>query len=251
VSGATVCVSLVILAGCGGNLGAPESASDQGDTFIELWRIFFIGAVLVSVLIWALVIIAVVRFRRRRGSEEGTYPSQRQYNIPWEIGYTVVPLVIVAVLFGLTLVGQERFTELTDDPAVEVEVVGFQWQWQFRYVDDGITVNGTDDTDPVLVVPAGETVRFQLVAEDVNHSFWVPAFLEKRDLIPQVDNTIDVTMKEPGEWKGRCAEYCGLDHWKMVFTLRAVPRADYDAWVAAMQDLPQPVLAPDAPEAGS
>jgi cytochrome c oxidase subunit II len=243
--GLVAVLAIVSATSCSDRFGAPSSATEQGDTFIDLWRIFFLGALVVTALIWVLVALSVIRFRRRSTDE----PSQRQYNIPWEIGYTIVPLVIVAILFGLTLVGQDRFVALADDPEVEVEVVGFQWQWQFRYAGEDIAVTGTEQATPVLVVPVGETVRFRLVAEDVNHSFWVPEFLQKRDLIPQVDNEVDVVVKQPGRWRGRCAEYCGLDHWRMVFDVQAVPRDQYDDWVSSMQSLDQPVLAENAPEA--
>lgn len=245
---ALVAVLLAVATACGDNF-APESASDQGDNFTDMWRIFLAGAAVVAGLIYVLVAISVVRFRRRRHDDE--VPSQRQYNIPWEIGYTIAPLIVVAVLFGMTLVTQDRVVSLSDDPDVTVEVVGFQWQWQFRYPESNIAVNGVDGAAPVLVVPAGATIRFKLVTNDVVHSFWVPSFLEKRDLIPEIDNEIDVTVKEPGEWKGRCAEFCGLDHWRMFFTVKAVPQEDYDRWVSAMQQLPQPVISSEAPEAGA
>jgi cytochrome c oxidase subunit 2 len=247
--GSFVLLGVAVLTGCSENFGAPESASEQGSSFTDMWRVFLIGAVIVAGLIYVLVAISVIRFRRRRNDDE--IPGQRQYNIPLEIGYTIAPLVVVAVLFGMTLVSQENFTELSDDPDVTVEVVGFQWQWQFRYPESNIAVSGANDAPPVLVVPAGSTIRFELMADDVVHSFWVPAFLEKRDLIPEVDNAIDVTVREPGEWKGRCAEFCGLDHWQMIFTVKAVPADEFDAWVAEMQQLPQPVVSSDAPEAGA
>jgi cytochrome c oxidase subunit 2 len=103
-------------------------------------------------------------------------------------------------------------------------------------------VNGTQDQRPVLVLPVGRTVRFELEAADVIHSFWVPEFLTKKDLIPGVDNAIDVDVVEAGEWVGRCAEYCGFDHWRMTFDVRAVPADEYDAWVAEARAAPQPIL---------
>ncbi len=221
------------------DFGLPDAVTTQGqDNMVWLWRVFLIGAVAVSALIWILVIISVVRFRRR--SDE--IPSQKQYNIPWEIGYTIAPLVVVAILFGLTVYAQNGFTSLSAHPAVTVEVEGFQWQWQFRYPDDGVTVTGTDQANAALVLPVGETIRFHLVSDDVNHSFWVPQFLEKRDLIPGVNNEIDVTITQPGEWTGRCAEYCGLDHWEMKFDVIAVPREQYTAWINQARLLPQPVI---------
>src|ERR671917_448711 len=111
-------------------------------------------------------------------------------------------VVLLAVLFGFTVATQERVTGLEEDPDLEVEVIGFQWSWEFRYRDEGVVVESTGEGDPVLVLPVGATVRFDLVAEDVNHSFWVPEFLEKRDLIPRVDNSIDLEVTREGEWTG-------------------------------------------------
>jgi cytochrome c oxidase subunit 2 len=126
---------------------------------------------------------------------------------------------------------EAEVTRLSDDPDVVVDVIGFQWQWQFKYPDHDIVVQGTPDGPPTMVVPVGSTVRLRLHANDVIHSFWVPEFLEKRDLIPEIDNQIDVDVTKEGTWQGRCAEYCGLDHWRMYFGVKAVPRDEFDEWV--------------------
>ncbi len=213
--------------------GAPDSASEEGDHVLSLWSGFFVAAVAVALLVWVLVIVALVRGRRRDGDDE--IPSQRAYNIPLEIAYTVVPIIIVAVLFAFSVRTEEKVTRVVADPAVRVEVIGFQWGWQFRYVDDGFTVDAPPGELPELVLPVGVSSNLQLVSTDVIHSFWVPDFLSKRDLIPGVDNEITVTPTRPGSFDGRCAEFCGLDHWRMAFEVRVVPEAEYDAWVAEQQ----------------
>jgi cytochrome c oxidase subunit II len=229
----------IVLAGCSSRGGAPKGVTEQSDNFSRLWTIFLVGAALVAGLIWILVLVSIVRFRRRSDDE---MPSQKQYNIPAEIAYLAVPILIVAFLFGITVVATDGFTSLKDKPDLTVDVVGFQWQWQFEYPDQHIVLNGGQDGNPTLVLPVGETIRFNLSSNDVNHSFWVPEFLEKRDLIPGVDNSIEVKITEPGEWTGRCAEYCGLDHWKMTFTVKAIPQDEFDQWVAETAAKPQPVL---------
>jgi cytochrome c oxidase subunit 2 len=222
-----------------GDFGLPEAVTEQGqDNMVWLWRIFLLGAFAVAGLIWVLVITSVIRFRRRNDE----IPNQRQYNIPFEIGYTIAPLIVVGVLFGLTVYAQDGFTSLSGEPDLEVEVEGFQWQWRFTYRDEGVAINGSEQAPAPMVLPVGRTIRFHLVSNDVNHSFWVPEFLEKRDLIPGVDNQIDVTITQPGEWTGRCAEYCGLDHWKMTFDVIAVPADQYDAWLTDAQSRPQPLV---------
>jgi cytochrome c oxidase subunit 2 len=234
-------VLAVVAGGCASSFGAPEPVSEQGDAMTDTWRVFLIGAVLVAGLVWGLVIWSVLRYRRR-GADDTHIPPQRQYNIPLEAVYTIAPILIVAVLFAITIVNVERLDAGSADPDVTVEVVGFQWSWQFRYADDGIVVNGTEDARPVLMLPVGRTVRFELRTADVIHSFWVPEFLTKKDLIPRVDNAIDVHITEAGEWTGRCAEYCGFDHWKMAFDVRAVPADEYDRWVEDASRAPQPIL---------
>jgi cytochrome c oxidase subunit II len=228
----------VLLAGCSSNFGFPDPITSQGEHTLRLWRIFFVIAALVVALIWGLVAWSVIRYRRRSDA----IPDQRQTMVKLEIFYTAVPLLLVGVLFALTLSVNDKLTALDAHPDLRVEVVGFQWQWQFTYPDDGVTVSGTPDQPAELVLPVGRTVRFRLKARDVIHSFWVPEFLEKRDLIPGIDNQIDVYVKEPGTWVGRCAEYCGLSHWQMSFTLRAMPPADYERWLAGAKALPQPVV---------
>ncbi len=222
-------VAVVLLDGCsrGFRFGAPEPVSSQGQDFLDLWRGFHWVAAAVGVLIWGLVVYSVIRFRRR-GDD---LPRQSPYNIPMEVLYTVTPLVVVAVLFGFTVATQQRVTAVSADPDVVVDVTGFQWSWQFAYPEEGVTVRSDGVEPPRMVLPVGANVRFRLKANDVVHSFWVPRFLVKRDLIPGVDNQFDVKVTEEGEWVGRCAEFCGLDHYQMNFSVAGVPAAQYRQWL--------------------
>ncbi len=233
-------VPAIVLATACGNLGAPEGVTRQGQGFTTLWRVFLLLAIAVAALIWVLVAWSIIRYRRRRRPD---MPSQRQYNIPLEVTYLTIPLLLVGALFAITVVATEDFTNVSDDPDVVVEVQGFQWQWQFSYPEEGIVLSGSDQAGPTLVLPVDQTVRLKLFSHDVNHSFWVPEFLEKRDLIPGVDNEIDIHLTETGEWVGRCAEYCGLDHWLMTFSVRGVTADEYDDWVTETAAQPQPVVA--------
>ena len=229
-------VLAALLAGCSSTLGAPEAVTEQGDEFVTLWKGFLITAAMIGLLVYGLIIYAALRFRRRKGDDPTEVPPQYQYQVPLEVVYTVVPVLIVAVLFAVTVVSENRITRNDPDPALTVEVIGFQWQWQFNYLDPSsgetvATVSGSAETTPELVLPVGRNVRFDLVANDVIHSFWVPEFLEKRDLIPGIDNEIDVTPTEEGTFVGRCAEFCGLDHWRMNFKVRVVSAEEYEEWV--------------------
>jgi cytochrome c oxidase subunit II len=227
-------VLLCLVAGCDlPSFGAPDPASEEGESIFSLWQGFFLAALGVAALVWGLLVYVLLRYRRRRpadGSDDDV-PSQKPYNIPMEVIYTATPVLVVALLFGFSVATEESVTGLSDDPDVVVDVVGFQWSWQFRYPDEGVQVDGEPGSPPQLVLPVDRTTRLRLAASDVAHSFWVPDFLSKRDLIPGVDNEIDVTPTREGSFDGRCAEYCGLDHWQMYFSVRVVSQADYEAWL--------------------
>jgi cytochrome c oxidase subunit 2 len=185
-----------------------------------------------------LVLWTVVRYRRPHGAGPDDLPKQVRANVPIEVFYTVVPLIIVAVLFALTMRTQDRVTRQSETPDLGVEVTGFQWGWRFRYPTEGVTVTGDANHPPTLVLPVGANVRLRLEAADVIHSFFVPKFLVKRDMIPGVDNSIEVRPTETGRFPGVCAEFCGLDHWRMAFDLEVVSPAEFQAFVAEQQRVP-------------
>jgi cytochrome c oxidase subunit 2 len=210
----------------------PDPVTEQADRLLSLWWTSNYLALAVAAVVVGLILFVTARFRAGR-HDDGRPVSETTHNVPAEVLYTVAPLAVVAVLFGLTLATQGAVsTGATDGPPdLEVEVTGFTWQWQFRYPEQDVVVVGTYEDPPELVLPVGRTTRLHLLTTDVVHSFWVPEFLTKRDLIPGVRNDIDVHVREPGRWIGRCAEFCGLDHHRMRFAVRAVPPAEFDAWL--------------------
>jgi len=223
-----VTIAAVALAGCDlPGFGAPDPKSAEGESIYSLWQGFFVASIFVALLVWGLIVYSIVRFRRR----DDRVPSQKPYNIPVEIVYTVAPVVAVIALFGFSWATERDVTDLAPDPVAHIDVVGFQWSWQFVYTDEDITITGEPGEPPEMVLPLDQPVQLELISTDVNHAFWVPDFLSKRDLIPGVENSITVTPTEVGSYVGRCAEFCGLDHWQMYFAVRVVPRDDYDAWL--------------------
>jgi cytochrome c oxidase subunit 2 len=216
----------IIAAGCS---AGPDKTTTQGQTFQDLWQPFLIIAALVVLLIWGLVAWCVIRYRAR--PDDDGLPDQDGDKPRLELAYTLVPLVLVAVLFTASVIGERAISRLDDDPDLIVLVDGFRWDWQFTYVDAGVRVTGAPGERPILRLPVGRTVRFRLVAHDVIHSFWVPEFGTKRDLIPGIDNEIDIDIVEAGNWTGRCAEFCGLDHATMDFDVEAMPAEEFNAWL--------------------
>jgi cytochrome c oxidase subunit 2 len=221
----------VVVTGCSGHrFGQPDPASEQGEHTLALWRVFIIAGSAVGGIVLGLILYVAIRFRRR--SDE--VPDQRADNLGWEAVYTIVPIMIVAVLFGTSVATQSKTDQRVDVPDLTVNVIGFQWGWQFEYPEQGVRITGSGSAggQPILVLPEGEKVRLQLRTADVIHSFWVPEFLTKRDLIPGIDNSIDVTPNRLGTFDGHCAEYCLLDHWRMTFTLKVVPPEQFAAELA-------------------
>lgn len=217
------------LGACGlPSMGAPSPASEQGSEIYDIYRSFTALAAGVGVFVTTLLVFVVIRYRRR----DDVIPSQKQYNIPVEILYTVTPLLIVAGLFYFSVRTENRVNEVSSDPDLTVEVVAFQWQWQFAYPDSDIVVTGTPEGGlPELVLPVGRTTRLDLRTPDVNHNFWVPRFLNKRDIIPGVENVIDVTPTETGSYDGVCAEFCGLDHVRMRFRVTVLEQDEFAEWL--------------------
>ena len=205
--------------------------TEQAEDLDRLWDVFLVIAGIVALVVAVLVIFVVLRGRRRTG-----LPKQTRVHIPLELAYTAVPLLVVGALFAMT-VGSVRAVDRLDDPEdvdLVVEVVGFQWQWQFAYPEAGVVVTGSAGERPELALPAGATVRFDLTSLDVIHSFWIPGFRFKRDLFPGDHTSFQVDVgTTTGSWPdtGVCAEFCGLDHAYMRFDVSVLTPADFDAWL--------------------
>jgi cytochrome c oxidase subunit II len=215
----------------GGCLPAP--ATQQAHAVTDLWTVFIVAAAGVGALVWGLITIAIVRYRRR-STDATTIPPQIHDAPRLEIAWTIGPIVLVLILFWMTLGALDRI-DAREPGRVTVDVTAFRWQWRFDYPDTGVSVIGGPGTPAEMVVPAGEPIHIVLTATDVAHAFFVPAFLFKRDAIPGRPNEFDLTIDEPGAYGGQCAEFCGVFHDRMTLTVRAVTRPEYEAWLAARQ----------------
>jgi cytochrome c oxidase subunit 2 len=247
VRAGALAVMLLALTGCSTNdtftrLGFPDPITTQGKVVLTLWQGSWIAGLIVGIVVWGLILWAVI-FHRKRGNK---LPPQVRYNMPVEILYTIVPFVLIAVLFYYTARDENTIDAMQPKPAVTVNVVGFQWSWQFNYPQSGVTTDGQmwnpDETDaqnesrlPLLEIPEGETVQFNLTSPDVIHAFWVPEFLFKRDVIPGHPNHFQITADKTGTYIGHCSELCGLYHSRMLFTLKVVTPAQYKQWIAQQQ----------------
>ena len=212
--------------GCTANevffLDLPDPATKEGAITQNLWQGSWIAAWLVGLFTWALMIWAAVAYRRRHRDD---VPEQTKYNVPLEILYTIVPLIMILGLFWFTARDQSEILAVSNDQDQTVEVVGFRWNWGFNYIDEDAYTVGTPNLPAELVLPVGEKIRFELTSPDVIHSFWVPAFLFKMDVIPGKTNVFELTPDKVGTYAGKCAELCGVDHARMLFNVRVVERA--------------------------
>jgi cytochrome c oxidase subunit II len=225
------------------NFAMPEPVTDRAIEINDLWQGAWIAALLIGVLVWGLIGYAAFAYRRR---SEDEIPVQTRYNLPIEILYTVAPIIIVLVLFYFTVVTQnDVLAEASESGEADhkLVVVGQQWSWTFNYVEDqaldgSTTVHevGTTADRPTLVLPVDESVEIDLVSPDVVHSFWIPSFLFKLDVIPGRTNTFSFTPIREGEFVGRCAELCGTYHSRMLFDVNIVSAEEYADHLQSLQD---------------
>ena len=188
----------------------------------------------IGVIVWALIGWAVFRYRRRSDDE---VPRQIKYNLPMEIMYTLVPFLIIGVLFFFTVQSQDNvLAKENERPVHTIEVIGQKWSWSFNYmeqqnpaVNQVVHDRGTVERIPDLYLPVNEPVRFNLTSVDVIHSFWVPEFYFKLDVIPGHPNSFDVTPNRTGTFLGKCAELCGTYHSAMLFNVHVVSVEEYNA----------------------
>jgi cytochrome c oxidase subunit 2 len=188
-----------------------------------LWKVVFWAAVAVFVLVEGLIVVALVRFRQRKGDTEA--PAQTHGNTPLEIAWTVVPAVLLAVLAIPTIL--TIFALARERPnALQVTVTAQQWWWQYDYAKEKVS------TANELHIPTGRPVRVALESKDIIHSFWVPRLGGKQDVVPARTNHVTIQADRPGEYAGTCVEYCGLSHANMRLKVFAHTPADFERWVS-------------------
>jgi cytochrome c oxidase subunit 2 len=225
--------------------GSPNGITKQDSNVYRLWDVTYYIAIPLGALVVGLIIWCAVRYRERPGYER--IPRQFQYHIPLEILYTAVPLALVIVLFVYVYQAEDAVDAVSPNPALVVRVDAFQWGWRFTYPNH-YEVLGSVATEPninspnlpVLTLPAGETVQINLYSDDVNHSFYVPAFLFKRDAIQGINNSFDVNILPSAAGRryiGECTQFCGVYHPFMRFWLDVMPKNQFNAWLSKQHGL--------------
>lgn len=246
----------LVLTGCddltaGPGLLPPDSvgATNHTGRIIDLWVGSWAILWVVGIIAWALMIWAMIVYRRRKGDTKP--PAQLRYNNPIETLFTIVPLILVIGFFAFTARDMAAI-EKPNDADVKIEVIAKQWSWDFNYVDANVYDSGIqaqftgtetyktkDDAGiPVLWLPLGKSVEIDLRSRDVIHSFWVVDFLYKKDMFPGRWNKIYFTPEKlssetkSGYFEGKCAELCGESHSLMLFNVKVVTPEEYEAHLA-------------------
>ncbi|MEV8520695.1 cytochrome c oxidase subunit II [Dyella marensis] len=226
--------------------------------------------IVIGIVVFGAMFVAMFRFRKSRGA----VAEKWSHNTTLEVVWTTIPVIILIVLAYLATGGLKSFADTTNSQ-MTVKVTGFQWKWRYDYVEyqgkaldkvgfmskldkesdetrqlksgldpNAVKVDGYNtyliNVDEPLVVPVGTKIRFVITAGDVIHSWWVPALGWKMDAIPGIVNAAWTNIKEPGVYRGQCAELCGQDHGFMPIVVKAVPKAEFEQWLAQKQQAAQP-----------
>lgn len=224
------------------------NTTNMTSRIIGLWSTSWIVLLAVGVLTWGLIMWAAIAYRRRQ-SDTGL-PAQLRYNMPIETFFTIVPLILIIGFFAFTARDEAAIEQANPNPDYTIQVFGKRWAWDFNYITDNVYSTGIQaqendgktieaDSLPVLYLPVGKTIEFDLESRDVNHSFWIVDFLYKKDMLPGQTNHWFVTPEKEGTYRGKCAELCGEYHSLMLFTVKVVSQEEYDAQMQALRDAGQ------------
>lgn len=239
---------MLFLSGCSqqelerGLLPGVPGVTNHTDRITGQWVTSWTVLWVVGIVAWALMIWALIVYRRRKG--ETGLPVQLRYNNPIETLFTVVPLILVLGFFAFAARDLAAIEEPIANPDVTIQVIGKQWSWDFNYVDANVYYSGiqsqfegevgSEAELPTLYLPVNKTVQIDLSSRDVIHSFWVIDFLYKKDMFPGRTNHMYFTPQVEGTYKGKCAELCGEFHSMMLFNVKVVSQAEYDAQMATL-----------------
>lgn len=219
----------LLAAGC-----MPASTTSQGQAINGLYVLFFGAAAVVFAIVAGLITWSIFRYRRTSPPPGDVLdlPPQVRDNRLLETIWTGLPILTVIGLFAATMVTLGVVQARAPQDSLNMRVTAFQWSWQFEYPDAGVVITGTPGQTVHMVVPVGRTVHITLVSADVNHAFYVPAFLFKMDAIPGRVGEFNFKVDQAGTYRGQCAEFCGIYHDRMIFEVDAVSPAQFQTWLS-------------------
>jgi cytochrome c oxidase subunit 2 len=246
----TACTDQELAGYMPGFVSGAEPVTNHTKLITDFWVNSWIVLFAVGFIAWGLMLWSMVVYRRRK-TDTGL-PVQLRYNMPIEVFFTVVPLILILGFFAFTARDQAIIEKRFDNPEVTIQAFGKQWAWDFNYTNEDVYYSGIQvqpdlspdapqgailpESLPTLYLPVGKTVEIQLNARDVIHSFWVIDFLYKKDMIPGKTNYMSIIPQREGTYAGKCAELCGEFHSQMLFQVKVVSQAEYDAYIESLRE---------------
>lgn len=226
-------------------LNMPQGVSPLSREVYSLHMLIFWICVLIGIVVFGAIVWSIIHHRKSRGAVASQFHESTTVELTW----TILPFIILVVM-AIPAAGVLVKMEDSSDAELTVKVTGYQWMWHYDYVGEGVDFYSKLDTprrailneqeksedyllsvDNRLVLPVGTKIRFQHTAEDVLHSWWVPALSVKKDAIPGYINTNWALIEEPGVYRGKCAELCGRGHGFMPVVVEAVPPDEFRDWL--------------------
>jgi len=242
---ALVAAATLLAAGCHGNNNSQNSLHPDGPDahkILNLFTPFFFVAVIIGIGVFVATVFVAIRFRERPGNEN---PKQVHGNSTLEITWTIIPVLILAVMAIFTVPTIFKLAKVPKGPnVIHVDVMAHQWWWEYKYPKENIY------TANELHIPIGHPVVLSLTSDNVIHDFWVPELSGKKDVTPGQTNTEVIQAEHPGTYLGQCAEYCGLSHADMRLRVVAQSEADYESWVRGEQAPPSAAAAKEFTKLG-
>ena len=230
-------------------LNMTKGATEISREVYDLHMLIFWICVAIGVLVFGVMFYSMYAYTKKKNPVAATFHESTKVEIAW----TIIPfLILIAMAVPASKTLQTMYNDEAGD--INIQVVGYQWKWQYRYLEDDVNFfanlttdldeiynkvpkgeNYLQEVDEMVVIPVGKKVRFLITANDVIHSWWVPAFAIKQDAIPGFINTAWTIVEEPGLYRGKCTELCGKNHGFMPIVVKAVEQDEYDSWIAEKQ----------------
>ena len=227
-------------------LNMTQGVTDISKEVYELHMLIFWICVVIGLLVFGVMFYSMYAYTKKKNPIPATFHESTKVELAW----TIIPFLI---LIAMAVPASKTLQNIYDDEAgdINIQVVGYQWKWQYRYLEDDISFfsnlmtdldeiynkvpkgeNYLQEVDEMVLVPVGKKIRFLITANDVIHSWWIPAFAIKQDAIPGFINTAWTVIDEPGVYRGKCTELCGKNHGFMPIVVKAVEQEEYDLWVS-------------------
>ena len=216
----------------------------------SLHMLIFWICVVIGIVVFGVMFYSMFAFTKKKNPNPSTFHENSKLELAW----TIVPFLILVLM---AVPASNTLTKIYDDTEgdINIQVIGYQWKWEYRYLEDniGFFSNLTTDLDEIynntpkgehyleevdepVMIPVGKKIRFLITANDVIHSWWMPDFAIKQDAIPGFINTAWTIVDKPGTYRGKCTELCGKNHGFMPIVVKVVPQDEYDKWVAAKKE---------------